>query len=265
LDIYDICKGYLRRVKGEPTCINILREVIRKRSLIPLQTFHQNFAYPYDAIHAHTVAQYSLSTLIMRLVNHYMSQISSDYYPDISLNLCRDAYNECKFGKILKFSQHINPNFNENDINITGTGTERYLFEDGHMKKIQTSLNDHNLKHKDTHSPKSFLHHAENILTDNVVVNTSQTSITPITSTIKSSDKILSENCVESSLSESDKDLSITCHRCKTCTRVTETLWGIFDSCLDCHLKRICSICGTQALIISNDGFPKCNIHHNPS
>jgi hypothetical protein len=186
LDVYDICKGCSRRVIGDPIGIAILREVIIKRKLDPLQKCDfNNYAYPYNKIHAHTVTQYSLSTLIMLLVSNYLNHIATrGHYPSINSSLCQKAYDECIFGSPIALPTTSSP--------VT-------------IQQIKP-------KNEETHGfswPRD----------------------------------------------------QASCLRCKTCSRVTENIWGNFDSCLDCHLKRICSICGGQAVIITTDGFPKCAIH----
>lgn len=187
LDIYDTCKGSGRRiVKGDPEGIKLMREVIRKKSIHPIKNHNfKQYNYDYGMIHAHTVAQYSLSTLLMRLASHYMSylMIQGDYYA-ITLQICQKSYDKTIFGEILSNTNVVTKPI---DIPIKSTS--------------------------DSGRPLSW----------------------PI-----------------------DPAGGI---RCKTCSRVTENIWGKFESCLDCHLKRICSDCGMQAVIIGNDTLPKCYYH----
>src|SRR3989338_11298109 len=104
LDIYDTCKGITRRLTGDPIGITLLRQVLRKKNLSPL--FNHDFkqyAYDYAQLHAHTVCQYSLSTLIMRLVSNYMSQTNTrEYYPFIMLDACQKAYETGVYGGMKK-------------------------------------------------------------------------------------------------------------------------------------------------------------------
>lgn len=189
LDVYDVCKGLSRRIKGDPNCIYLLREVVMKRKLDHLQRYNfDQHDYPYNIIHGHTVAQYSLSTLIMRFIAHYLSQTSTrGYYPNILSSSCQEAYTNCNFGAPVMLS-----------------------------------------------TPKGSA---------------------PIS--IIQPQKSKPEEIRGSSWPQ---DYS-KCYRCKVCTRMTENIWGKFDTCVDCHLKRICSVCGSQAVIISNDGLPKCSFH----
>jgi hypothetical protein len=102
LDIYDVCKGYSRRLTGDPPGIFILRNSIKTKTTHELQNHgFAQYAYTYNNIHAHTVAQYSLSTLIMRLVENYMSYVNvCGYYTPISITLCKNSFNSNVFGKI---------------------------------------------------------------------------------------------------------------------------------------------------------------------
>lgn len=184
LDVYDVCKGFSRRIKGDPDCITTLRNVIYKRVISPLQYYNfSQHAYPYHKIHAHTVAHYSLSTLLMRLISHYMAQTTfKDKYPEISLSTCHESYKNCIFGLPM-----ISP--------------------------------------------------------------TAPINIKPC------------KNKSEEKRPSSWPRGNYVSFRCKTCTRVTDKLWGDFESCFDCHHKRICSVCGVGAMIITKDDLPKCSMH----
>lgn len=200
LDVYDICKGRSRMITGDPNGITLLRKVIAHRNLEPLKNFDFNkISYPYNIIHAHTVAQYSLSTLIMRLVGHYMSQTNANgYYPNIATASCKQAYDICIFGtpvSILKGEPGSNSNSKSVSVPIS-------------IQARPPNLDD-----------------------------------------------------IKGGSWPRDKS---TCLRCKSCNRVTENVWGIFDACLDCHLKRICSMCSSPAVIISTDNLPKCSLHSLP-
>lgn len=200
LDMYDVCKGSLiRSVKGDPAGITMLRNVVISRSLIALQSY--NFApycYPYERLHGHTVAEYSLSTLIMRLVAHYLNQNGlKGQYPSITVGLCKGAFERRAFG---------NP--------------------------IATS----------------------------VVMPTPSTPINiPMPSKPKQDD-MHGYSWPRNQRNESKRNPP-SHFRCKICTRVTEGLWGDFDACIDCYLKRICSVCKAPAAVIATDGLPKCNNH----
>lgn len=189
LDVYDVCKGISRRIKGDPSYISLLREIVLKRKLDMLQKYSfEQHSYPYNIIHGHTVAQYSLSTLIMRFIGHYLSQTTTrGHYPTILSSSCQDAY--------------INFNFGAPVILSTPKGSAA-------ISIIQPQKNKQE-KFRGCSWPQDYSK----------------------------------------------------CHRCKICTRMTENIWGDFNTCIDCHLKRICSVCSSQAVIISNDGLPKCSFH----
>lgn len=206
LDIYDVCKGMTRFIKGDPSGIIALREVVAKNNLGSLQ--HHDcikYAYPYTELHAHTVCQYSLSTLIMRLVMHYMSKLTPKFAQySINGKLCQEACDKCIFGTpLLPLTNSVVP-----------------------------------------HAPSPF--------------NTTE----PIT--IRSPTAVVMARSHDEQLHGSSwpRDQS-TCLRCKMCKRVTEHIWGKFNCCLDCHLKRICSVCAATATIIGADDLPKCKEHQD--
>ncbi len=189
LDIYDVCKGFSRRLKGDPNCIALLREVIRKRSIDPILKHDlSQYDYPYNRIHAHTVAQYSLSTLLMKFIIHYLASNGvKGNYSTITLPICQTTYNDQIFGAPKSTS---NPLAKSSPININQNAPSNKEMKVHSWPQDQSKL-----------------------------------------------------------------------FRCKVCTRVTENIWGDFDACMDCHLKRICSICGVRAVIIATDGLPKCIAH----
>lgn len=191
LDIYDVCKGTARKVRGDPASIAFLRRVISTRNVEIL--YRYNFdphCYPYNKLHAHTVAQYSLSTLLLRLLSHYLNQtIARGSYPSIAISTCKEAYDSGIFGVVAN--------------------------------------------NKLRHQPVSS---------------------TPIDIVIN---KCKSEEIHGRSLPDNPPKRL----RCKICTRICENVWGKFKSCIDCHLKRICSVCGAPAVVIASDGFPKCSDH----
>ena len=197
LDIYDVCKGMTRMITGDPSGIIVLREVIAKNTLLPLERHDcTKYAYPYTEIHAHTVCQYSLSTLIMRLVMHYMRNLLGKFGNyGINGKLCQDTYDKCIFGTPM--------------------------------------------------SPR----------TSPILTNTE-----PITIRSTTTSNIAMARNDEFHGSSWPRDHSAAL-RCKNCKRVTEHTWGKFNSCLDCYLKRICSVCAATATIISADELPKCKDH----
>jgi len=191
LDVYDICKGISRRITGDPLGISLLRNVVIKRSLVPLQEHDFNqYNYNCERIHAHTVAQYSLSTLIMICVSNYMYHIGTKgHFISISRSSCQKAYNDYVFGV---------PNDHTNS-----------------KKQTQNNTTAINIPQKNNTSGAALSWPRDNA----------------------------------------------TCLRCQTCNRVTENIWGTFNACMDCHMKRICSKCAGPPVIISADNLPKCNIH----
>lgn len=200
LDIYDTCKGYTRKIKGDPKSISMLRKVVLTKNLTPLKDYdHNTYCYPYNTLHAHTVSQYSLSTLIMRLISHYLSQTApKGYYQNISVSLCKQAYDNSIFGAVVtpRKNSSIIPSL-PISIPVTKATTEE-------VHGYSWPAN----------PPIGF----------------------------------------------NGKDIP-KCLRCKICTRVCENIWGKFDVCIDCHLKRICSTCSKAAVIIATDGLPKCHEH----
>lgn len=101
LKLYDTCKGSSRWIRGDPQGINILRQSVIKSdlSLFSLHDLTQ-YAYDYTKIHAHTVVQYSISTLIMLFVSHYFQglQVNSTC-KSITLNKCTQCQQSLAFIK----------------------------------------------------------------------------------------------------------------------------------------------------------------------
>lgn len=100
VDVYDVCKGYLRRFSSDPQGIKVLRDMISQKNItaMNLHDFKQ-YSYPIEKLHAHTVCQYSLSTLILRFASHFFNQISGENGDTITPKLCREAYENNFFGK----------------------------------------------------------------------------------------------------------------------------------------------------------------------
>ncbi len=192
LSTYDSCKGYLRSIKGDSAGISLLRKVVYCKNCDALYDHHFNiYSYPYDRIHAHTVSQFSLSTLLMLFVSNYMhfKSYNSDHFPHIEVDLCKGAYNNKVFGEI-------------------------------------------------------------------TYVNTTKTIRAPIP--IKKTDASVVRNCN----SWPEPRHSIT-NKCSNCTRIADSLWGNHNHCLDCHLYKVCFICGGQMFTVGRDKLPRCQIHQN--
>ena len=100
LKLYDTCKGLSRKIAGDPKCISLLRNVIKKRSISELREHNfSQYNYDYTKLHAHTVVQYSLSTLIMKFIANYIGSMEyQKNIPIIQLENCRKAYNNYLFG-----------------------------------------------------------------------------------------------------------------------------------------------------------------------
>ena len=94
LDVYDTCKGFSRKFRSDPTGISLLREIIHKNSLAPVHSHDFGiYSYDYGVLHAHTVAQYSLSTLLMLFVSNYLYHIGiQGNFPYIAPAVCQRAY-----------------------------------------------------------------------------------------------------------------------------------------------------------------------------
>jgi len=95
VDIYDTCKGYRRRCVGDPYHISNIRSAVENRSLLNIKIY-SDCLYNYDIIHAHTLACYSLSTLLIRLAYHILSH-SITKFPMINRLKCQKSYNSMIF------------------------------------------------------------------------------------------------------------------------------------------------------------------------
>jgi hypothetical protein len=51
--------------------------------------------------------------------------------------------------------------------------------------------------------------------------------------------------------------------KCDHCSRVCENYWGKNKHCLDCHLYKVCVICGGELFSIGKDNYPRCVLHQN--
>jgi hypothetical protein len=116
LNLYDVCKGVSRRITGDPVGISLLRKVAKNRTLSFLHEHDfSQYDYDYTRLHAHTVVQYSLSTLIMRFVANYIAALACNkiVFP-IQSNKCKQAYNGYIFGDHRKVSDSTTVNMNKN-------------------------------------------------------------------------------------------------------------------------------------------------------
>lgn len=193
ITFYDKCKGYVRTFKGDPEGISLIRSIIKNEKLDELYNHNFNiYAYNYTAIHAHTVAYFSLSTLILFFISNYMHHKSynSDIFPFINQDLCKTPYNNKIYG----------------DISYVKTRpTSSIIIKD----KTETS---------------------------NIRPCNSWPSIV---------------NNVNTPL------------KCVNCQRTSENYWGKHKLCLDCHLYKVCLICGGDYFCIASDNYPRCLLHQN--
>lgn len=102
LDLYDVCKGYSRYIFGDNEAISSLRKLYTSKdnALVAKYDFSQH-VYNYNIIHAHTVAYFSLSTLIMTIASNFIGRkVTSNpqYHITISFEYCKAAFDEELFG-----------------------------------------------------------------------------------------------------------------------------------------------------------------------
>lgn len=200
LAVYDTCKGIARRVSGDPPGIVIMRQAITlNNSAILFEHDYTQYSYNYGYLHAHTVAVYSLSTLLLRLLSNYLYSISiTRKFANISLQLCHMAHKNSNYGEL--------------------------IYENPAAPAPTAPVN----------IPSAA---------------SSSTSSYPLNIACK---EITSTSCPSYGTDH------LKCHKCY---RITEKLWGYFNVCLDCHLKRVCSKCGCISCDIAADGFPRCYYH----
>ena len=100
IDLYDTCKGYSRHILGDASFITVLREYANSSDInILLNYSWMNSIYDYNDLHAHTVAYYSLSSLIALLMRNYVGRLyPRKNIPYITVERCKRAYTESVFG-----------------------------------------------------------------------------------------------------------------------------------------------------------------------
>lgn len=222
LDFYDVNKGVSRRmITGDPSGIVVLREAVLRHRVNKLREHDfAQYAYDYTTVHGHTVAQYSLSTLIMRMIANYLALMyPQEHYPTIDVGRCRDAMNSQSIYRAPLLS-----------LGSASSGVTRSL---GSI----TTPSVHFVTHP------SETNSSEKNYSDNIII--------PHKFTV-----------------EQNYGLSWPCDvatrsKCGHCSRITERTWGRFNACMDCHMKRICSLCGKEAVIISDDDLPRCKEHQD--
>lgn len=107
LNLYDQHKGYDRRLrKGDSSDIQILRKFAQGEGFPVLEKINFiKYHYPYYKIHAHSIAQYSLSVLILRIMEHNLSY-HYQHLKIIDFNQCYNSYQNATFN-VLK-EENIN-------------------------------------------------------------------------------------------------------------------------------------------------------------
>lgn len=229
LDLYDVCKGYGRRIfTGDPVFISILRRSLERNNFRSLCDYdYEHNCYDYTSLHAHTVAQFSLSSMITRIISHYLCLFNSKkIYPDIDPHLCRGAYLKYIFG----------------DPFHLGGGKKSITC--GKTKSVSSpsiTISTRNVDNNDNDNYNN-LGNQEEIIRSTMMIST---SAPPSISSFSSMDLI--------------EEVGMICHHCR---RITERLWGRFHTCLDCHCKKVCSLCGSLSSgELGPDGLPRCYTH----
>lgn len=192
LNMYDKCKGYLRSLKGDHEGITLLRKVITVNNSDELYNHDfTKYEYPYQYLHGHTIAYFSLSTLILFFVSNYMHYKSyrSDRFPHIHIDICKNAYHNKVYGDI------------------------------AYVPSIKSSKS--------------------------------------ITIPAKSKEKEVVKVC------QSWPNMVSTTNKCTNCSRICDNFWGNHKSCLDCHLYKVCFVCGGLMFTIGKNGHPLCILHQN--
>lgn len=103
ISLYDHSKGYSRLVFGDPPIISFIKSVLVKHpvGLFDLTEVMNDFGekdfsvfvYDYSVLHAHTVAYFSLSSLIALLVSNIIGRIKENRnHPVIELFKCKSTY-----------------------------------------------------------------------------------------------------------------------------------------------------------------------------
>lgn len=99
LNLYDTGKGYSRIILGDPEHITLLKSIVNIYTMQGLREYNfSKFMYDYGKIHAHTMAQYSLSTLIMLITSHLVNMLLKketgkyDAKNIISSQICKNSY-----------------------------------------------------------------------------------------------------------------------------------------------------------------------------
>lgn len=95
IGLYDTCKGIRRSLLGDPSFIITLKNSFKTRDFKDIYNYdYKECKYDYQKIHVHTVAHFSLSTLIMRYVSQLLCMRFglNNKYPCINNLLFVDMY-----------------------------------------------------------------------------------------------------------------------------------------------------------------------------
>lgn len=76
---------------------------------------------------------------------------------------------------------------------------------------------------------------------------------------IKSKDDLITKTCN----SWPGVNNNVIPSKCDNCNRVCENFWGKSKHCLDCHLYKVCIVCGGELFCIGKDNYPRCVLHQN--
>jgi len=102
LEMYDVCKGYSRVLFGDTEAISDLRKMTEAKDEKAIKIFDfTQYVYDYDRIHAHTVACFSLSTLVMTIASNYIGRKVINHpqlHIVINFERCKHAYESAAFG-----------------------------------------------------------------------------------------------------------------------------------------------------------------------
>lgn len=71
IKIYDLCKGFCRKLTCDPICIKWVKNSLLEKKEYKYDEI-KKYLYNYYNIHAHTMALFSLSILLFRITLHHM-------------------------------------------------------------------------------------------------------------------------------------------------------------------------------------------------
>jgi len=102
--IYDNCKGYIRTLVGDSDGMAKLRHCAVNSNLSALKSIDfEPYCYDIRVVHAHTVCQFSLSSLLLRILAHAL-RLCGGNTPGINVDDCIYAYENKVFAKNLSGS-----------------------------------------------------------------------------------------------------------------------------------------------------------------